>query len=49
MRANAGLGRDAAARQGLARHRSLVEELGLDADLVAPLAEVVARASLGAR
>ena len=40
---------DAAARQGLSRHRSLVDELGLDAGLVGPLADVVARASLGAR
>jgi DNA-binding SARP family transcriptional activator len=49
VRANAGLGRDAAARQGLARHRSLAEELGLEADLLAPLVDVVARASAGPR
>jgi len=47
VRANAGLRRDAAARQALRRHSALVAELGLDATRSNPLVGVVARASLG--
>ncbi|MEO6628240.1 MAG: BTAD domain-containing putative transcriptional regulator, partial [Aquihabitans sp.] len=47
IRAQAGMGRDAAARQALLRHRSLVAELGLDDAHLAPLATAVAHASLG--
>lgn len=49
VRAHAGLGRDAAARQALSRHRVLVAGLGLDDAHLAPLATVVAQASLGRR
>ena len=49
VRANSGLGRDAAARQALIRHRSLLAELGIDASRSEPLAGVVSRATLGRR
>ena len=47
VRANSGLGRDAAARQALIRHRALLAELGVDASRSEPLAGIVSRATLG--
>lgn len=49
VRANSGLGRDAAARQALIRHRTLLAELGVDANRSESLAGIVSRATLGRR
>lgn len=49
IRAQAGLGRDAGARQALVRYRSILDELGLDNTELGPLAALVAHVSLGRR